>query len=321
MDQHILPSGIFVSHYNVPRPIGWREQFQNDLPLHLEIGFGLGEFLVQQAALPVRENFIGIEQDWSRLCKCLSKISAVRASSNEEEFASNVRLLRLDVTVALERLFLPQSLNRVTCLFPCPWPKKTHIKYRLFSRDFLCLLNSRLKDNAKVSIVTDWQPYLEWMQDEIAATGFKANVETTRARFNTKFERKWLAEGQEEFWELSLVKQEHRERQITEDVELRARFAKNFNPGQFKFENLVGETSIIYKDFVFDQEQSLGLVRLVVAEKFLTQHVWVAIIKTKSQWCVAKADGHSALATAGVALAIERVWQAVEQTTGSADNV
>jgi tRNA (guanine-N7-)-methyltransferase len=314
MDQHPFPPGIYVSSCDVARPVVWREQFANEHPLHLEIGFGLGEFLVQQAGLPVCENFVGIEQDWSRLCKCLSKISVVRASSGNQDFGRNIRVLRLDVTVALERFFLPQSISRVTCLFPCPWPKKTHIKHRLFSRDFLCLLNSRLVDNARVSIVTDWQPYLEWMREEIPATGFTATVETTKARFNTKFERKWLAEGQEEFWELTLVKREHRERPVTEDIQLRARFAKDFNPGRLKFENVVGETSVIYKDFVFDQKQNLGLVRLVVAEKFLTQHVWVAIIKTKGQWCIAKADGHSALPTAGVALAIDAVANAVEQT-------
>lgn len=312
MDLH--PAGVFLSHSDIPRPVPWREQFGNDQPLHLEIGFGLGEFLVQQASLPVRENLIGIEQDWSRLCKCLTKVGSIRNSTGNVDFGSNLRLLRVDATVALERFFLPQSLSRVTCLFPCPWPKKAHVKYRLFSREFLCLLNSRLLDRAKVNIVTDWQPYLDWILEEVPGTGFQAGVETIGARFNTKFERKWRAEGQEQFWELSLVKNEHHQRPVTEDVELRASFVKDFNPARFHFENVTGETSVIYKDFVFDQKQNLGLVRLVVAEKFLTQHVWVAIIKTKSQWCVAKADGHSALPTAGVALAIELVARSAEET-------
>lgn len=316
MDMYPFPEGIFLSHVDIPRPVPWREQFGNDNPLHLEIGFGLGEFLVQQAGLPVRENLIGIEQDWSRLCKCLSKVASIRASSGKADFGRNIRLLRVDATVAFERFFLPRSINRVTCLFPCPWPKKSHVKYRLFSRDFLCLLNSRLADHAKVNIVTDWQPYVDWMLAEIPETGFKANVETIGARFNTKFERKWRAEGQEQFWELSLIKHEHHRRPVTEDVELRACFVQSFDPARFQFENIVGETSVIYKDFVFDQKQNLGLVRLVVAEKFLTQHVWVAVIKTKNQWCVAKADGHSALPTAGVALAIEQVAKAAQETTG-----
>ena len=314
-DQNHFPEGVFLSHYPIARPINWQEQFGNDFPLHLEIGFGFGEFLIQQAGFPVKENLIGVEQDWSRICKCLSKVSSLRETSVNRVFGENLRLMRVDATVALERLFIPHSLNRVTCLFPCPWPKKGHVKHRLFSHDFLSLLNSRLKNDALVEIVTDWPPYLEWILEQMNETGFQSQVETISPQFNTKFERKWQAGGQNEFWKLTLKKINHHDVGVKEDVELRALFVKDFNPERFHLENVVGETSIIYKDFVFDARQNLGLVRLIVAEKFLTQHVWVAIIKTRDQWCVAKADGHNALPTSGVALAIERVSEAAVKTT------
>lgn len=315
MDPLSFPSGIFISTFDSKRPIDWREQFANDHPLHLEIGFGHGEYLLYESGRNSGENFIGIEQDWARLCKCLTKVTQIRQKTGDSRFAANMRLLRIDATIALQRFFDTRSLDVVTCLFPCPWPKKAHIKYRLFSHEFLCLLNSRLKDKAKVRIVSDWKPYIDWMIEELAGTGFRDNIATIKPQFNTKFERKWKAQGQEEFWELVLSKTEHIDRPVIEDVELRAFFAKDFVPQKFRLENLSGEPSVIYKDFVFDSKNNLGLVRLIVAEKFLTQHVWVSIIKTKSQWCIAKADGHSALPTAGVALAIERVRDAVKQTT------
>lgn len=314
VDRNYFPKGVFLSHYDFSRPVDWWTQFGNEDPVHLEIGFGFGEFLIQQIGSAVRENFIGIEQDWSRLTKCLSKIKGVRNFSGDRDFGKNLRLLRVDATVALQRLFVARSLDKVTCLFPCPWPKTAHIKHRLFSRDFLCLLNNRLKDKSRVKLVTDWYPYLEWIIAETEGTGFESVVKVIEPQFNTKFERKWQAGGQDKFWELMLIKVEHQNVSVIEDVNVRAVFVKEFNPERFKFQDKTGEVSVICKDFVFDQKQNFGLVRLVVAEPFLTQHVWVAIIKTRDQWCVAKADGHSALPTSGVALAIECVAKAAGES-------
>jgi tRNA (guanine-N7-)-methyltransferase len=319
LGRNCFPEGIFLSHHDLSRPMDWWTRFGNDAPLHLEIGFGFGEFLIQQMGSVVQENFIGIEQDWSRLTKCLSKIEGLRKSSGNKVFGENLRLLRIDATVALQRLFMPRSLDQVTCLFPCPWPKVSHIKHRLFSRDFLCLLNNRLKDKSRLKLVTDWYPYLEWIVAETEDTGFEFEVKVIAPQFNTKFERKWQAAGQDKFWELTLIKAEHRDVPIVEDIEVRALFVKEFNHQHFNFKNRTGEVSVICKDFIFDQKQNLGLVRLIVAEPFLTQHVWVAIIKTQDQWCVAKADGHSALPTSGVALAIECVAQAASESVRQAD--
>lgn len=317
-DLNRFPPGILVSHFDVPRPVNWQTQFGNDRPLHLEIGFGLGEFLVDRAADRPDENLVGIEQDWARLGKCLGKIASVR-SGGQADFGKNIRLMRVDATVALQRLFSPGTLGQVTCLFPCPWPKKSHIKHRLFSGDFLRLLNSRMRMGAGVKIVTDWQAYAQWIVEENKDSGFIGKSRTITARYNTKFERKWLAEGRERFWELDLIKQADCPAPVIEDVEMRARFVKDFDPAFFRFEDIVGETSVIFKDFMFDPRQNRGMVRLIVAEPFLTQHVWIEIVRTRDQWCIAKADGHSALPTAGVALAIEKAGEAALRSVKKED--
>jgi len=314
IESEYFPSGIFLPHHDIVRPVKWAEQFGNLRPLHLEIGFGLGEFLIRQAGLFPQENFIGVEQDWARVYKCLQKISALRRLPGEALFGGNLRLMKVDVTVALQRLFKEQVLDQVTCLFPCPWPKKSHIKYRLFSTEFLRLLNSRMKDGAQARIVTDWQPYFDWMLTEIGDAGFSARTGIVAAQFGTKFERKWRQSGQEKFWELCLVKVKHQEVPVEEDSEMKVYFLKNFDPDRFRFENVIGEVSVILKDFFFDRKENKGLARLIVAEKFLTQHVWAAIVKSEGRWFVAKADGHSALPTSGVALGIQRVYEAARDS-------
>ena len=76
-------------------------------------------------------------------------------------------------------------------------------------------------------------------------------------------------------------------------------------------EEVTGETSIILKDFLCDEKRERAMVRVIVAEKSITQHVWISVVKGKKGWCVGKASGHTALPTKGVAMAIHQVYQAV----------
>ncbi len=305
---------VFFSHYDdVKRPVDWRGHFGNDHPLDVEIGFGLGEFLVSQAHNSPERNFVGLEQDWPRLKKAMQKIDALRQGSPDGTLG-NIQLLKVDATVALERLFCQRSIHRIFCLFPCPWPKQGHVKHRLFSRSFFELLNSRLVEQGEGRIVTDSGLFFEWIHAEADGTGFAATTRTIKPQFNTKFERKWRREGQEEFFELQIVKKEHRDIPVAEDADMKAYFLRDFNPDRFQPDDVIGDVSVVFKDFVFDPKKNKGLVHAVVAEPSLTQHVWIIIVKTSKDWCVAKAEGHTALPTQGVATALRHVYEAARRT-------
>ena len=49
------------------------------------------------------------------------------------------------------------------------------------------------------------------------------------------------------------------------------------------------------------------MVHLVVVEKNITQHLWIAIIK-RSQWCIAVLKGFPFIPTAGIQTALESVY-------------
>ncbi|MGX8686313.1 MAG: tRNA (guanosine(46)-N7)-methyltransferase TrmB, partial [bacterium] len=51
----------------------WREHFGNANPLHLEIGTGKGQFILQLAALHPDINYVGIEKYSSVLLRALEK--------------------------------------------------------------------------------------------------------------------------------------------------------------------------------------------------------------------------------------------------------
>jgi tRNA (guanine-N7-)-methyltransferase len=173
------------------RPIDWKRQFRREKILELEIGFGYGEFLVQLAQRHRNRDFVGLELKWSSVRKALRNVAQAKIS--------NVRLVQADARVALERLFSPQSLHRVYALFPDPWPKKRHTKHRLFSHTFLRLLNSRLVSGGEARIITDHQPYLAWIMEQVGGTGLESRCELIPPRFGTKYERKWHESGQQEF--------------------------------------------------------------------------------------------------------------------------
>ncbi|MBI5149719.1 MAG: hypothetical protein HZA28_02990 [Candidatus Omnitrophica bacterium] len=292
-----------ISYHQIKRPVLWQEEFHRLAPFEVEIGFGLGEFLIRSATAHPDRDYVGIEQHWERMRKALEGMSALR----------NIRVLKVDARVAFERLFVPETIDHVHCLFPCPWPKKGHVKHRLFSNTFLKLLNSRLKKGGGVTIVTDSAPYQAWIRQQLDATGFELASRMVGPRYDTKFERKWHNEGHEEFHELTLTKTTHVAVPLTEDTLLRDYRLKEFDPKCFRFENQTGPVSVIFKEMLFDPAKDKAMVHLVVAEEEITQHFWVAVVKKGKIWRVCQADGQSVLPTPGIARAIELVYEQARQ--------
>jgi len=306
----------FVSHYEGQRPLDWTSIFGREAPLVLEIGCGLGEYLVGRAQREPDKNFVGIELDWKRVKKSLRKMEVWRRRCGEDR-PTNVRILQVDVTVALERLFLPRSLDHAYCLFPCPWPKKGHVKHRLFNRTFLKLLNSRLVDGGDVLMVTDFCPYRDWVLEEAAETGFDVRAAGTPARFGTKFERKWAAEGQSEFYELLFSKRDHQNIPLTEDEKLKVHYTKEFDPSCFDLQEVTGKTSIIPKEFIYDAEKQKAMVHVIVAEEKVTQHLWAMIGRCSRGWFVSKAEGQTVLPTKGVARALKLIGEELKRSAAA----
>lgn len=234
-----------IAHYKVSRPINWAEHFECEHPLIVEIGSGLGDFLVRTAYLNPSDNFVGIEREAKWIQGTLRKIARLNLE--------NVRVLHIDAWVAFERLFFPLTIHRVFCLFPCPWPKKRHIRHRLFSSECLQLINSRLLEGGELKIITDHSSYFEWILEQTSCSGFKEKTRIVKPQFNTKYECKWHKQGQQDFFELQLVKEQHCNISLTEDVELKSFLAEDFIPARFSMDNEIGERSIIFKEFLFPE--------------------------------------------------------------------
>lgn len=314
-DYRRVASEIFLSHYDQKRPLDWIDIFGKGRPLMVEIGFGQGEHLVRCVDRHHDRHYIGIELDWGRIRKCFKKIRG-KSSEKEKDFCDRLRILQVDAWAAFERLFEPKTVDQIECLFPCPWPKDRHEHHRLFCHDFLRLLNSRLKANGSIHVVTDHWPYAGWILEEVKGAGFTVQQKTIPAQYETKFERKWRAEGQQEFCELIFQKNKHVNVAVKEDAELKAYYCEDFHPEKFLFEEYIADdAAIVAKDWIYDEAQQKGMLRVVISEEHLTQHVWIGIVKTPKGWCVLKAQGQHVLPTPGLAKAIELAAEAVKQTS------
>jgi tRNA (guanine-N7-)-methyltransferase len=120
----------------------------------LEIGFGAGEHLAEQAERHKEIGFIGCEVFENGVARLVGEI-ARRDLANVRVFADDARLL-------LDRL-PPASIGRVFILFPDPWPKQRHHKRRLVAPATLDRLAVVMRPGAELRLATDDRDYLAWM--------------------------------------------------------------------------------------------------------------------------------------------------------------
>jgi tRNA (guanine-N7-)-methyltransferase len=168
--------------------------FGRSAPVVLEIGFGNGETLVQQAAEHPQFDFLGIEVHEPGVGHCL-----LRA---QDAGTGNLRLIRHDAVEVLERMIPPASLARVNLFFPDPWPKKRHHKRRIVQLRFLDLVAERLAAGGSFNVATDWENYADHIEAMVRESGrFQCAERRIHSgdepldRPETKFERRGLRHG------------------------------------------------------------------------------------------------------------------------------
>ena len=118
----------------------------------LEIGFGGGEHLAEQAARHPGVRVLGAEPFLNGAASALRHI--------EERGLENVRLHVGDARDLLAAL-PDASLRRIFILFPDPWPKARHRKRRLVNAAVAGELARVLAPGGRLRFATDWADYAD----------------------------------------------------------------------------------------------------------------------------------------------------------------
>lgn len=173
----------------------WNEYFGNNNPIHIEIGMGKGQFLMEMAATHPDINYIGIERYSSVLIRAVQK--------KEELDLPNLTFILMDATEITE-VFGEQEIDRIYLNFSDPWPKDRHAKRRLPSRQFLERFRVILKDEGQIEFKTDNKDLFAFALDEVEPGGFKL-IEVTHdlhhdekmneGNVMTEYEKKFSALG------------------------------------------------------------------------------------------------------------------------------
>jgi len=142
----------------VIQPENWTDKidvdacFPKQQPLEIDIGCGKGRFLLARAASHPNVNYLGIERLLVRARKVAARVTRAELS--------NVRLLRVEASYALEHLLPPLSARTLYISFPDPWPKRRHHRRRLLSPQFVDLIVKTLRRDGQVHLTTDHVDYL-----------------------------------------------------------------------------------------------------------------------------------------------------------------
>ena len=169
----------------------WHAFFENDHPIHIEIGMGKGRFLMDLAALHPEINYIGIERYTSVLLRAVQKMDTLQLP--------NVHFLCEDAA-KLPEIFAPEEVDRIYLNFSDPWPKERHARRRLTSREFLARYEEILADDGLVEFKTDNRSLFDFSLEEVKESGWELllctydlhhDKELMEGNVMTEYERKF----------------------------------------------------------------------------------------------------------------------------------
>lgn len=142
------------------------ETFGREAPVVLEIGFGMGDSLVEMAKAQPEKNYIGIEVHTPGVGRLLANADAAGLT--------NIRVFEHDAIEVLAQCIPDGSLDTLQLFFPDPWHKKKHHKRRIVQPAFAQTLRKKLKMGGVFHMATDWENYAEHMMEVMSgAEGYR----------------------------------------------------------------------------------------------------------------------------------------------------
>lgn len=190
----LITAPCFVPEVRLNKIDSLRELFDTPQPLSLEIGCGVGDFIVQVAARHPDQNFIAIDI-FNRGCK-------QTCNRVEESGLTNIRILRTEARSLLLRHTGGQDLRAIYINCPDPWPKKRHRKRRMVNADFLKIALWCLEEDGHFHFSTDFVDYGVEVGELLSATPGFVNQHATPYTHElgnypvSKYMRRFLQLGQ-----------------------------------------------------------------------------------------------------------------------------
>jgi tRNA (guanine-N7-)-methyltransferase len=190
----LIQSPFFVPEAQLKKTGGFQALFGNDHPLALEIGCGIGDFVVQIAARQPERNFIAIDifnQGCRQTCTRI-----------EQSGLTNILMMRIEARYLMHHYLGEKSLQAIYINCPDPWPKKRQRKRRLLNHEFADLALYCLEDGGVLNFCTDFADYGETVAEMLSRDKRFENLLSAAYTHNlgdyptSKYMCRFLAQGQ-----------------------------------------------------------------------------------------------------------------------------
>ena len=170
-------------------------QLFDERPVILEIGFGMGDATLAQAAAHPEYGVLAIDVHTPGVGRLLAELDARQLD--------NVRVIEGDALELLHDVLPASSLAGIRIYFPDPWPKARHHKRRIVNAANLEVMAQALQPGGFLHFATDWADYAEAaraaLTEHPAYTLLDVEAQPAMAsaatRPHTKFELRGVAAG------------------------------------------------------------------------------------------------------------------------------
>ncbi len=190
-DEYVNNSAYVLKDYESIKG-NFKSVFNNNNPIHLEIGTGKGDFIIGMALKYPNINFIGVEKYASVLYKLIGKI--------EDTDIPNLKIIMMDAT-EIDKVF-DHEIDTLYLNFSDPWPKERHYKRRLTSTEFLKRYENIFISNNHIIQKTDNRGLFEFSLKEYVLNDYKIedisldlHHDDYPNNVETEYEKKFSAKG------------------------------------------------------------------------------------------------------------------------------
>jgi len=171
------------------------DYFNTNGPLHLEIGFGNGEYTAELARACPDDRIIGCEIFKNGIAGLLGFIN--------DYGIKNIRIIEGNALFAVKMMFAPETFDFIHINHPDPWPKKRHRRRRIIQPDSVRLFEKSLKDGGEIWLSTDVSDYADWMIECFSSSELLERIPAegrcldllTGGSFCTRYEHKGALKG------------------------------------------------------------------------------------------------------------------------------
>ena len=143
--EKIIASSPYLVQNPTENKNKWSSVFGNTNPIHIELGMGRGDFIINMAKTYPHFNFVGVEMSDSQMVMAVNRL--------ENQDLPNLKLINMDAK-ELDQVF-GKEIDTIYLTFSEPWPKKKHERRRFTHISYLKMYDKIFKKDKHIILKTD----------------------------------------------------------------------------------------------------------------------------------------------------------------------